>query len=583
MQKFLASASTTQAAAFAAPRWLTGAPAAAGLAMALLASVACSGSEGSKPDKPPGYQGPDIEKDNLGRLTPEAMAACVARKEPLDPGLPVARRLNRREYDNTIADLLFDSSRPSVAFPIDQRDLHFDTSSSALNVPPALAEAYFSTSRALAEKAVKDQLGKLLPCEPQGDASACADQFIDSFGQRAYRRPLDNDERATLKGVFEIGSKTSFERGIELVIEVAIQSAPFLYRMEEQTFDKEDIVAVDSWQMASRLSYLLWASMPDQELFDAAKGDKLRNRDEIERQVKRMLDDPRSINLVGTFHEQWLGLDDQNVLDKDKTVYPDWQPARFGQMREELRRFTDELVVAGGNFEELMTAQHSFINQELAQHYGVQPPSEDGFARVDFPNGQRAGVLTFGAVLANKSKVNQASPILRGILIREQLMCQPVPPPPQGVDNSPPALDPSLTTRERFAVVTADAACGNCHKLIDPPGFALSNFDAVGRYQDKENDQTIDASGDLSDSDVEGSFNNATELSQMLARSAEVKRCFANNWFRFAFGRAETEADACALAQLDAQLASPKRNLTDLIITLTNLDTFQFRRVEAQQ
>jgi hypothetical protein len=296
-----------------------------------------------------------------------------------------------------------------------------------------------------------------------------------------------------------------------------------------------------------------------------------------------MLKDSRSINLVGPFVEQWLGLLDEEGLGKDETVFADWRPQRFTLLREEVRRFADDLVYAGGDFQELMTARHSFLNPELAAHYGVEHPGGDEFARVDFPKGQRAGVVTMGAIMAAAAKTNQASPILRGKFLREHIMCQGLPSPPPGVDNTPPPLDPNMTTRERFALRTQSPECGNCHKLIDPLGFGLSNYDGIGRYIESENGQPVDASGEILALDNEGPFNGAVELSDMLASSAEVKRCFVSNWFRFAFGRAESDEDACALHRLDQVLSSPDSSLQDLIVALTDLDSFRYRRLEAAQ
>ncbi len=520
----------------------------------------------------------------LGRLDAEQLAACEKKGRDPSPGAPVARRLNRREYDNAIEALLFDRSNPSKNFPADEVEHHFDTMSGALSVQVEHLRAYLDVAPKIATTAVAQHLGEIAPCDLRADAAACKGRFIDSFGMRAYRRPLDSEERALLASVFDQGLKTSPERAAELVIQTAIQSAPFLYRFESQMsedFSKSSTPAVSGWNMASRLSFLLWSSIPDDALFAAAQAGELDTSDGIARQVDRMLADPKAAKATGDFHELWFGLLSV-VVEKDVGRFRTWTPDSYRDMRQEVRRFTSDVVFGNGTYKDLMTGSHSFVNANLATHYSLTEKPTD-WQRVEFEPDTRAGVLTLGAVLSRYALKADASPVRRGVFIRDHLFCDPPLPPPADVDTTPPPQDPSKTTRERFAQLTQNARCASCHTLINPIGFGLSNFDGAGRYLTEENGIAVDASGSLEELDFEmPNYDGPRALGEKIAGSHRAQRCAVSNLFRFSFGRTETDGDLCALQRLDEVMSSPKGTLRDLIVALTDIETFRFRTMEAQ-
>jgi hypothetical protein len=554
--------------------------------------AACTGSVGSTSrddDKgngggrtiKPGGDGIPEARNGLGRLDDDEVAACQS-QQTLDPGPALYRRLNRREFDNTVADLLSDPSGPARDFPTDERRLSFDNNAAFMTVSPRLAENYQSSAEKLARAAVERGLDALVPCEPT--AEGCGRQFVESFGERAFRRPLAKDEVDTFMRVFAQGLKTDFKHAVEMVIETALQSAPFLYRVEVgEPQDGTDYFKVTPWEMASRVSYLLWASMPDDELFAAARSGALADRDEVARQVERMMDDPRARRNVGNFHEQWLGLADVVSLDKDAAQFPGWKNDHIEFLKAETRAFTEEVLMGGESLKTLLTAEYTHLDGKAATHYGEKGVTGNDFRKFTLDDGIRSGVLTQGSVMAATAKPDQTSPILRGKFVREHLLCETLPPPPPEVDNTAPDVDPSKTTRERFNEHSANPACGNCHQLLDPLGWGLENFDPVGRFRADENGHEIDANGEIHGTDAPGTFTGATELGNRLAGSQDVQRCMVTSWFRFAYGRTESETDLCFLHQLDARFGKSQGNLKDLVVAMTQIDAFFNRRAGDSQ
>ncbi|MDX2020117.1 MAG: DUF1592 domain-containing protein [Deltaproteobacteria bacterium] len=543
------------------------------------------GSEGgSGGEIKPGGDGVPAASDGLGRLDESQVKEC-SQSKVLDPGSTVIRRLTRREYDNTIADLLFDASSPSKQFPSDERRLSFDNNAAYLNVSPTHTERYDLAAETLATAAVQKNLAKLVSCKPASATDeVCAKTFINGFVQRAFRRPVEKAEEDRFLGVFRQGAKTDFNTGVSLVVQAVLQSAPFLYRVEfgEPVQGDDKFVKLTSWEIASRLSYLLWASMPDEALFAAAKDNKLQTRAQVSEHVQRMLKDPKAKRMVGNFHEQWLGLGDVQSIDRDAKLFPDWKNENIQMLKQEVNEFTSSLVFNDGNIKELFTAPHTMMNGAVAKHYGVSSPTGTTFEKVE-DDKRHAGVFTLGAVMASTGKINQSSPVLRGKFVREHMLCQSLPPPPPDVNAEAPSLDPKLTTRDRFAQHSENPACANCHRLLDPVGLGMENFDAVGRYRDKENGLDLNVNGKLEDTDVDGTFNGVFELAQKLSTSEEAQRCMVTNWFRFAYGRTESDSDLCFLHQLDARLVKSSGNLRELLVATTELDAFFYRRAGGAQ
>jgi hypothetical protein len=343
------------------------------------------------------------------------------------------------------------------------------------------------------------------------------------------------------------------------------------------------VVPLTSYEIASRLSYLLWNTMPDPALFAAADADELRTPAQIEAQARRMIKAPRAREAVKNFHRQWLGLDDIipkiAANGKDFDIYPDYRAKYLPLWQTEAEAFFDYAIFEeDASVETLFTASYSMMNKELADFYGVSGPTGDEFVRVELDPGKYAGFLTQAGLLALHASPDRSSPIHRGVFVRETLLCQSPPPPPDIVPEAP-NVDESQTTREQFTEHSEDPLCSGCHRLMDPLGFGFEHFDGIGRYRDNEWGLPIDASGELISTDVDGPYNGAVELAHALASSEQVKNCVATQWFRFGYGRVETEADTCSMDVIREAFAAANYDIKELIIALTKTEAFRYRHV----
>lgn len=491
-------------------------------------------------------------------------------------------RLTNVEYDYALEDLLGDTTRPAAAFAPDDVTTGFEVGGA---VSPLLAEQYLSTASGAAERATADLPG-LTGCTATGttaEAEACARRFIESMGRRAYRRTLTSEESAALLELYRTGAMLEDHRtGIQLVLEAMLVSPSFLYHVEAATPDAASgaIVELDGFEVASRLSFFFWRSLPDDELLDAAEAGELADPVAVEMQARRMLEDGRAARGIRDFHRQWLDLDRLRTLERDAVVYPEYS-AELGQdMRASLDAFVDDVMSEGGTLDDLFRADHAYVNERLAPIYGLTGITGDAMQRVPVDPGERSGLLTQPALLALLGKSNQSDPIHRGIFVRTRLLCQQLPPPPDDVDLTVPDLAPGLTTRERFDQHRTEPRCAGCHQLIDPIGYGFEGYDALGRFRAEEEGHPIDATGDvISGGDASGTFDGVVELSDRLAESEAVRSCVARQWFRFATGRVETSDDRCSLEALDRRFEESGYDLRELMIGLVTTDAFRNRRI----
>ena len=525
-------------------------------------------------------------------------SAPICAEGVTQPGRSPIRRLTRYEYNNTVRDLFGDDSEPANSFPAEEESLGFGNNADALSVTPILAEKYMSTAEAVAQRATKN-VTALTGCsatDPQAVREACVRGFIAHIGRRVLRRPVTAEETEELYAIYESAygiyastrdpRQLPFQQGISMVIESLLQSPAFLYRVELggglagiDPDEDDDAVPLTSWEMASRLSYFLWGTTPDDALLDAAEQNQLMTKEQVLAQAERMLDDPKARDAVAAFHEEWLDYGRVQNVTKDMALYPEWSPAIGAAMREEMRVFIDHVVFDGeGDFRTLMTAPYTFASPELGELYGAELEGEGGLYRIDFPAGQHAGLLTMGAILSYYAHTNQTSPVHRGKLVRETFLCDVLAPPPNNVAFEVPEPDENSSARERFAAHSADAACSGCHRLMDPIGFGFEEFDTLGRFRTTENGQPIDATGNIVASDIDGPFNGVADLADKLAGSEEVQACYAKMWFRYAYGRAEASEDACAMDQIETAFSKSNGSVKALLLSLTQTDTFLFRR-----
>jgi hypothetical protein len=500
--------------------------------------------------------------------------------EAARPGASPIRRLTRIEYDNTVRDLLGEGAQPARAFPPEEIALGFDNSATARGVTEPLTEQYMLAAEGLAERASNE--AAIVPCDPaaMGEAS-CADRFLRTFGQNAYRRPLDEDEIRSLQGTFDRGRQTgTFQTGVRFVIERILQSPSFLYRVEvgEPSPVEGAAAPLMSWERASRLSYFLWQTMPDRSLFAAAAAGELATRAQVLAQARRMLADPKARPVLAHFAEQWLNLDKLDAVVKDTVQFPAFTRDVPALLKEETHRFVADVVWnRQGGLGMLLTAPYTFVNSKTAPFYGLAAPPGSDFVRVDLDARQRSGIVTQLGFLAFAAKPNQTSPVRRGLFVRNNLMCDPPASPPPDINVKVPEPEPGQTGRERFATHTANVACAGCHRAMDLIGFGFESYDAVGRWRESDAAQRIDASGEVTSSTI-GKFVGAVELARKLSESEQVRQCLGKQWFRFAFGREETGDDACTLATLYREIATPDESIQALVLAVTQTDAFLYRR-----
>jgi hypothetical protein len=494
------------------------------------------------------------------------------------------RRLTSAEYDNAVADLLGDTSRPARSFPADNRIGLFDNTAQTQTVPVLLAEKYLESAAVIARNV--QNLQSLVGCDYNAaDAQACVSGFVERFGRRAYRRPLTLEESAGLVKIWnDTKAQSDAETGVRGVVAAVLVSPHFIFRPEFGAGPSAIAGAqqLSQFELAARLASLVWASVPDEQLLDAAAAGQLATREQVAAQAERMLGDAKARAAMNAFYGQWLGLQLIDTTSKNQALYPEFTDDLRADMREETSRFVEHVVWQGDSrATTLLTAPFSFVNSRLAALYGVSgPSSEDTFQQVTFP-GERSGVLTQLGILTALSSPTESSPFKRGAWVRKRLLCQELPDPPNEVPELPEP-QPGVSLRQRAAVHSSQQACIGCHSLIDGLGFGLEEFDALGRLRSMENGLPVDTSGEVtSTEDIDGAFSGGAELGARLASSKQVQACVATQWFRYSLARHETDEDACSLATLHNAFAASGGDLKKLMIELTKTDVFWSYRAPA--
>jgi hypothetical protein len=496
------------------------------------------------------------------------------------------RLMTRYEYDNTVRDLLGDTTAPARAFAPENRSGVFENDASDHQVSKDVVRQFLDASEDIAARAVAERLSTLLPCDPIAvGEQTCGASFVVSFLQRAFRRPATAAEIASFSALFDSAWSTyGFNEAVAITIQGVLQSPQFLYRIEAvpEGAAPGDVVAVDDWEMASRLSYFLVSSMPDDELFAAAANGELHTADQVEAQARRLIESEGAKATVREFHRQWLGLGALSSVAKDPAVYPDLDPVTFASdWNENVQAFVEHVFAnEGGTMAALFSSTAVFLSPELATFYGAQgqDPSTGAWTLPD----PRAGLLTQPGMLGMLAYPDGSSPVARGVFVRKRLLCQELTPPPN-VPIEPPSPDPNATTRERFEQHSSDPACSGCHALIDPLGFTFENYDGAGRYRTTENDKPIDASGEIvgiEDEEAKGPVANAVELSAKLAIADEVQECVVAQWTRFALGRPPTPQDECTVATLQQGFVESDGDIIELMVAIATSDAFRFRVVD---
>ncbi|HET8934772.1 MAG TPA: DUF1592 domain-containing protein [Polyangiales bacterium] len=511
-------------------------------------------------------------------------------QEGVPPATTRMARLTHKQYDNTIHALTGLDLHLAADFLADPHQAGFDRGLD-LQVGDVLARAYRDAAESVADSVLMapTAYAKVLGCAAtQGDT--CAQSFIGSFGKSAFRRPLTAAEQSSYLALFKQGpdlvdTGDDFQRGVRVVLEAFLQSPKFLYRIEMSQTPAASAIALSSYEVASRLSYMLVSSPPDATLMQAADADQLRDPNAVASQAARLLTiGDAAHETVRDFHHQWLELDVYpQKLTKDPTRFPMVTPALAGVMQSEVEKFVDAVsFTEHRGFQSLMTAPFTYVNRTTAALYGVTGQFTDGLQRVSLDPAQRAGLLTQVGFLATHAFSAVSSPIHRGVFVQRRLLCNAIPPPPPNVP-ALPAVDGAQirTTRQQVDQHTSPQACAGCHHtLINPVGFGLENFDAVGAFRTQENNVPIDATGMLAGTRANAAFSDGVGLAKAVAEAPEARACYAKNWFRYTLGRAETPADACTIAELADKLQSDEYTALNLLTDLTRTSTFLYRSAE---
>jgi Protein of unknown function (DUF1592)/Protein of unknown function (DUF1588)/Protein of unknown function (DUF1595)/Protein of unknown function (DUF1585)/Protein of unknown function (DUF1587) len=555
-------------------------------ALTLSASLACTGAIDD------GNGDPEGEPPPGGRVQPTPPS------EPgFGPGAVVEsagpqqlRRLTIAEYNNTVRDLLGDGTAPAR-----EGTLSVDLPTAVGFVSGARittsvdASQFLDLSQKLSEGAAQ-RLAMLLPqgcAAPAANAEeGCARQFIKQFGLRAFRRPLVAEEEADLQALYEkqrtpeVGA--TFPEAIRTLIAGILQSPFFLYRWELAEAPQKDgsLYRLNSYEMASRLSYFLWATMPDTKLFEAASRNELQAPARIAQEARRMMSDPKFKDMIRDFTLQWLAVAGLPSMEKDGS-FENYTPEVGQAMLAETSEFVTGLLYgpeATGKLDELFTSRTSFLDAKLAKVYGVGGVTGDTLQRATLNPEQRAGILTQGAFLASHSDADFTHPVKRGVHILHAVLCRDIPPPDDIMVPPLPERLPNQTTRERFETFTKGGVCEACHSQINPIGFAFESYNTVGEFRTTEEGKPVDPSGTVTLSTGPVTFKNAVELSQALSTAQEVRDCMTRQWLRYVVRRSEVKEEEASLKNLLDAFARSGYDMRELLVDTTKTRAFTHRQ-----
>jgi mono/diheme cytochrome c family protein len=503
-----------------------------------------------------------------------------------DPGRPTLRRLNRVEYNNTIRDLVGVDFHPAENSPADDIGYGFDNIGDVLSMPPILMEKYLTAADKIVAKAFSkpETRKRIVICEP-GDKVPNQDtarKILEAFVTRAYRRPATSDEVNRLVKLFEVGQKSgdTFDMSIGLSIQAVLVSPNFLFRVEQDRDpnDPKGVHPINQFELASRLSYFLWSSMPDDELFELAKKESLRKPEILEGQVKRMLRDTKSHALSENFAGQWLQTRRLETSTPDPKLFKGYSLALKADMAKEIELFFEAIMREDRGVLDFLDADFTFLNERLAVLYGIDGIKGDEFRRVKLTGDQRGGVLTMAGILTITSNPTRTSPVKRGKWILENILGSPPPPPPPEAGELSEKKDivESASLRKRMEQHRADPNCATCHQKMDPLGFGFENYDAVGAWRTKDGKFDIDPAGVLPDGK---SFNGPKELKIILkGKEKEFRKCLADRLLTYALGRGLEAYDKCAVDQIADNLAKNEYRFSGLVINIVTSSPFQMRR-----
>ena len=404
------------------------------------------------------------------------------------------------------------------------------------------------------------------------------------LARRAYRRPVTAAEVNGLVHFVSLAQQNgdSFEQGVRVALEAILVSPHFLFRIESDRDPNNPAAShrLDDYELAARLSYFLWSSMPDEQLFRLAREHKLHKPDTIESEVRRMLLDPKSVALVDNFAGQWLELRNLDSVKPDPDRFPGFDEGLRAAMKEETRLFFEAVIHEDRSILDFIDGKFTFLNERLAKHYGIGGITGPEFRRVDLSGEERSGILTQASVLTVSSYPTRTSPVLRGKWVLENFLNDPPPPPPPGVPNlNEAAIGTTASLRQQLEQHRANPACATCHTRMDPLGFGLENYDAIGRWRTQDGKFPVDAAGTLP---VGRSFHSPMELKSILRTDRDAfARCVTEKMLTYALGRGLERYDKPAVNLICSRLAASDYRFSRLVLEIVGSLPFQMRHGEA--
>lgn len=566
-------------AAARAPSALLGALSATAIALAALGGLGASST---------GCTGTIGEGSGSTSNDPNGPAATIASHSRFP-------RLSHRQWENTVQDLFYLSAPTGLSqsfYPDALGGKAFDNNESQLQVTPELWSDYEKAAEEVATLVTSDpaKLAKILPANLPTDPAAKKAAFLQTFGARAFRRPLTAAELTTYGAIFDAGPANDpqnadpFAASVRYAIEAMLQSPSFLYRGElSSTVSADGLIHLGPYEVATKLSYTLWNTMPDDELFAAAQSGQLSTKEGIKARLQGMLDDPRSRATLVSFHHQLYDIDDYvHLVDKDPALYPGWDKAAVADMQKEVDLYVASIVVdGGGGLKELLTSSSTFVNARLAKIYGLDPSgrTDTDFQPASLDPSQRPGLFTRSGFLAWKGTAAGPDTIMRGVFLNRKVLCQALGDPPPAAAGA--KLGAEKTDRQRVEALTGKGTCGeSCHgTYIDPIGYAFETFDAIGQWRTQDAGEPIDASSTFPFDGTPQSFQGIADMTSLVASSEQANRCYAKYWLEYAYGR-DSQAKDQKLIDALATISKNGGSTRQIVLELLSSDSFLTRTTE---
>ncbi len=534
--------------------------------------------EGAMP--PSGKPQPTVdERDRVAHWIEQTFDNLDEGQLARDPGRKAIHRLNRLEYNNTIRDLLGVETRAADKFPGDAGGGGgFDNNADTLFIPPILMEKYL-----VAADEILAQVNFQKAFVHAGiftDAHSAARKNLETIVPRAFRRPATSEDIEPLLALFGRSQKAGagFDESLKLALKAVLISPNFLFRIETERAGK-DPYPLNDYELATRLSYFLWSSMPDEALFKLAREQRLRQTNVFEGQVRRMLRDAKARTLADNFTVQWLGVRRlEGSVQPDQKLFPSYTASLRAAMQKEPVEFFHSLLREDQSLLNLLDSKYTFANEELGKHYGLTNVVGTKMRRVSLNDANRGGVLGMAGVLTLTSYPQRTSPVLRGRWVLDEIFGTPPPPPPPLVESLPPDDKPrdGLSLRQRLEKHRSKAECATCHQRMDPLGFGLENFDAIGRWRTKIGNEPVDSSGVLTTGEQ---FQGPAELKKiMLEKKSLFIRNLSERMLAYALGRGLEFCDRPTLKNITKELAKNDYRSSTLILEIAKSYPFQYRR-----